>query len=431
MSGKPETENYTTQTRDWLDQRYELCDLRGELNWDTGEGEIDGIYHAHQPVYGLWSNYCEPGRMQRYAITWQLLCALQELPFRSLLDAGAAEGYTQALIQTLFSTKTVGVDLSPKGCLRSREIHHLHAAAADLHSLPFREESFDAVVCSETLEHVYQPTLAVKEMLRVARIALVLSVPQEKEETIRSNLQEGIPHAHIHRFTPDCFDEWRRQGFQVRCRPVLSASFMDLGASLERFRAHLDQNFQEKGRFSDIIRQAIYLDETMACKAGSGNGWICTILKPGGCFLTDTTEVLDPAKIIDWAYPLHRLHQWTFSAWQSAASRSDALLFHFDTVQKSQAGLSLAGWAFMEKSRAEFQRIAVALRSARRYYLFAAHMLDRQDVEQHFASADYRHSGFEVFIPGKHLLPGEYRVELVVKNRDAIFWRPTDVEWCL
>jgi SAM-dependent methyltransferase len=45
--------------------------------------------------------------------------------------------------------------------------------------LPFGRASFDAVVCLEVLEHLEDPMAAVEELLRVARLAVVLSVPYE------------------------------------------------------------------------------------------------------------------------------------------------------------------------------------------------------------------------------------------------------------
>ncbi|MBI1883163.1 MAG: class I SAM-dependent methyltransferase [Chlamydiae bacterium] len=39
----------------------------------------------------------------------------------------------------------------------------------DAHSLPFKNESFDAIVCTEMLEHLFEPWKSVEEMKRVLR----------------------------------------------------------------------------------------------------------------------------------------------------------------------------------------------------------------------------------------------------------------------
>jgi ubiquinone/menaquinone biosynthesis C-methylase UbiE len=46
-------------------------------------------------------------------------------------------------------------------------------------ALPFADRSFDAVTCLEVLEHLDDPAAAVREMARVARRAVVVSVPFE------------------------------------------------------------------------------------------------------------------------------------------------------------------------------------------------------------------------------------------------------------
>jgi ubiquinone/menaquinone biosynthesis C-methylase UbiE len=49
----------------------------------------------------------------------------------------------------------------------------------DIHNLPFDDESFDCVVCTEVLEHVYSPYKALDEIHRILKPkgSLILSVP--------------------------------------------------------------------------------------------------------------------------------------------------------------------------------------------------------------------------------------------------------------
>ena len=49
----------------------------------------------------------------------------------------------------------------------------------DAISLPFMEESFDAVICAELLEHVFKPELVLREIYRVLKIEgkLLVTVP--------------------------------------------------------------------------------------------------------------------------------------------------------------------------------------------------------------------------------------------------------------
>jgi len=40
---------------------------------------------------------------------------------------------------------------------------------ADAHHLPFKNETFDKIICSHTIEHLLQPYIALKEMYRVLK----------------------------------------------------------------------------------------------------------------------------------------------------------------------------------------------------------------------------------------------------------------------
>ena len=80
---------YTHELKDWLNKRFSSCDE-------------NGVYIAHQPIYGFRKSPCEPGHISRYIITYRLLEALNYLEFDSLLDVGGAEGYKAFLANKLF-----------------------------------------------------------------------------------------------------------------------------------------------------------------------------------------------------------------------------------------------------------------------------------------------------------------------------------------
>lgn len=185
-------DEYTRGTRAWLDERFRLVDA-------------DGVYHAHQPIYGFRAGHSEPGLLDRYVRTYQIMQALAHLRCQSLLDVGAAEGYKAYVAQQLRGVQALSVDLSPEACRRAREIFGLGAAAADICRLPFAAGAFDVVLCSETLEHVPAWRDATAELLRVARTAVVITVPHEPTLAIDAD-GPGEPHAHLHRLDLASFD---------------------------------------------------------------------------------------------------------------------------------------------------------------------------------------------------------------------------------
>ena len=201
---------YTEETRAWLDRRF-------------AETAPDGVYVAHQPIYGFDAGHCEPSLLPRYVRTLEIMRALAQLRFRSCLDAGAAEGYKAELVRRLFGADVVASDLSENACRRAREIFGLEARAGDIHDLPFDDERFDVTLCSETLEHVSDFRSALAELLRVSRVAVVISVPHESQDRVEENRELGEPHAHINSFSLDSLGYLEReQGLRVVARPIVS-----------------------------------------------------------------------------------------------------------------------------------------------------------------------------------------------------------------
>jgi SAM-dependent methyltransferase len=196
-------DSYTQSTQDWLERRFAQTDA-------------EGIYIPHQPIYGFRQLPYDTGCLgEMYVRTWQILRTLAHLRFDSLLDVGAAEGYKAWLVRELLHKRVAVCDLSAQACLRAQEIFALTAQQADVHALPYADEAFDVVLCSETLEHVTDITQATAELLRVARKAVVITVPHEPEDLVAHNLEQHVDHGHIHHFALGSFAHWRQQGYEV------------------------------------------------------------------------------------------------------------------------------------------------------------------------------------------------------------------------
>jgi SAM-dependent methyltransferase len=101
----------------------------------------------------------------------------------SVLDAGCGEGF---VARRLLSAMP---DLTLTGCDVSRDAIEIAARAnpaaefvsGSVLELPFPDNSFDVVGCFEVLEHLEGelPRQGLAELARVARRALVVSVPRE------------------------------------------------------------------------------------------------------------------------------------------------------------------------------------------------------------------------------------------------------------
>jgi ubiquinone/menaquinone biosynthesis C-methylase UbiE/uncharacterized protein YbaR (Trm112 family) len=200
--------NNINETREWLDRRYSR--------------DESGAYFAHQPIYGFDSERSEPNAVQRLARTYRLLNLFEGLQFDSALDIGGGEGYLSALIRDLAGAARSGriaatplavhcSDISVEACLRAREIFEVPGVATDAMRLPFLDNSYDLVICSEVIEHLPQPVLAISELVRVARKYVVITTEEfcstggiERELRL-CELDRSYPHSEYNWFTASDF----------------------------------------------------------------------------------------------------------------------------------------------------------------------------------------------------------------------------------
>jgi ubiquinone/menaquinone biosynthesis C-methylase UbiE len=127
------------------------------------------------------------------------------------LEVGCGEGVIADRLHRRFG-EVVALDLPDAGLRadwrRYPGPRFLHASA---HELPFADDQFDVVVAAEVLEHLSDPERGLREMARVARRHLVLSVP--REPIFRGcNLLAGRYVRDLGN-TPGHLNHWSKRGF--------------------------------------------------------------------------------------------------------------------------------------------------------------------------------------------------------------------------
>lgn len=97
-----------------------------------------------------------------------------------ILDAGCGEGFFSALLHGEFPRSCIiGCDGAEEALEVARTIAPgVDFEKANLYELPYADQEFDLVVCSEVLEHLNDPAKALTELERVGRKILV-TVPHE------------------------------------------------------------------------------------------------------------------------------------------------------------------------------------------------------------------------------------------------------------
>lgn len=149
----------------------------------------------------------------------EMLKLLKEINFSSVLDAGCGEGFTlDRLHKSNFSKDLVGVDSSESAIKLGKKLFpSLNLKVGDIYNLPFKDGSKDLVVCTEVLEHLTDPRKALKELVRVSKKYLILSVPNEpyfslKNFIIGRNIRRfGSSKGHLNRWTSEAFEKFVRQ----------------------------------------------------------------------------------------------------------------------------------------------------------------------------------------------------------------------------
>jgi SAM-dependent methyltransferase len=131
-----------------------------------------------------------------------------------ILDVGCGTGRHMTAALRFPKAKVVGTDINLDDAVSAKNRLNTHrklesrvsgegeVIVADICALPFQDNFFDLVVCSEVLEHIQHHKIAVSEMVRVLKPGrnLVVSVPRFLPERICWALSDdyrNAPNGHV------------------------------------------------------------------------------------------------------------------------------------------------------------------------------------------------------------------------------------------
>ncbi|MBU3897258.1 MAG: class I SAM-dependent methyltransferase [Nanoarchaeota archaeon] len=128
---------------------------------------------------------------------------IRNLPkYYRILDAGTGSGYMVNEIRKR-GFVTIGSDLSSKMIKIAKKDYGNYFVTDDIMKSRFKDNQFDVVIFSETLEHIPDLNRAMKELRRVASKYILITVPYKEKvvmEVCPHCLKKYHKSGHIHYF---------------------------------------------------------------------------------------------------------------------------------------------------------------------------------------------------------------------------------------
>ena len=145
-----------------------------------------------------------------------LILIVRDINPRKILDVGAGEGFTlNKLKENQLGKELEGIEYTKEAiALGKKMFPRIKIKQGTAYELPYQDESFDLVISTEVLEHLTDPQKALKEMSRVGKKYLLLTVPNEPWFTIqrvlrgKNLLHLGAHPEHIQHWTPGAFKKF-------------------------------------------------------------------------------------------------------------------------------------------------------------------------------------------------------------------------------
>jgi ubiquinone/menaquinone biosynthesis C-methylase UbiE len=103
---------------------------------------------------------------------------------KKVLDIGCGTG-TYVDYLTKKGLEETGIDFVPEFITYAKKNRKGKFLVANAYKLPFKDKSFDTVIMFDVLEHLKYEYVAVKELIRICRNRLVLTVPHETNNELK------------------------------------------------------------------------------------------------------------------------------------------------------------------------------------------------------------------------------------------------------
>ncbi|GEM_PF-1722489 len=198
---------------------YTEQDIKEYYEWEAQVYDQQKFYYENKNK--IRSNY----HNRRKSIIIEEITKLQP---STIIDVGCSEGYYLSEFNKIHSINfACGVDISHSYIKKAKNRVRSFYVVCNAENLPFRDKSFDLVLCSEMIEHTLQPVNVIKECARICSRYVVLSVPTDLHlpwiripvkllqidygrdgKLEKDTEKKKIFDNHLHHFTPKQIVSW-------------------------------------------------------------------------------------------------------------------------------------------------------------------------------------------------------------------------------
>ncbi len=188
----------------------------------------DCFFKLSMKTTSNYQKHTSKNPLQRFLINnfyQELLQSVKHLKLKTILDAGCGEGFTLAKLQEKGIGRDLeGIDYSLEAINVGKKEHpSLLLKQGNIYKLDYKNNSFDLVICSEVLEHLENPQKALKEIIRVSKKYILLSVPNEPFFMVSNFLRGknlsrlGNDIEHINHWSSSSFEKFLKRN---RLKPL-------------------------------------------------------------------------------------------------------------------------------------------------------------------------------------------------------------------
>jgi 2-polyprenyl-3-methyl-5-hydroxy-6-metoxy-1,4-benzoquinol methylase len=139
---------------------------------------------------------------------------LNTIDFSSVYEAGCGEGYVSEYLSRVYQNKKWSAsDISKEVVEQARiRVPHVRFSVKSIYETTEEDGTFDLVIASEVLEHLERPEDALKEIIRISKKYILLSVPYEPIWRMANILR--LKYLKSFGNTPGHIQHWSGKGIQ-------------------------------------------------------------------------------------------------------------------------------------------------------------------------------------------------------------------------